>query len=260
MFPGSTHKETGEAIAWEDANEIARIDGAQLLRDCRILASVAILARHFPAVGGRHEAGLTVGGFLARCGFSGSSTPGAKRIAEALCAATAQPSDKRRDIVRAVEDSVADFAAGKPVAGLPKLKEVFGEEAAKKCADWLGYKSRAGEDASKRGGGKAAPVEELAPWLAAALLDDRGRVLAILANVMLALRAAPELAGSFAFDEMMRAPILATGTPAGGGHRQRPWALPRPVRDTDVSPTTGMGCSTRACPRSAWTSRTRPWI
>ena len=235
VFPGSTHKETGEAIAWEDANEIARVDGAQLLRDCRILASVAILARHFPAIGGRHEAGLTVGGFLARCGFSASSTPGAKRIAEALCAATAQPSDKRRDIIRAVEDSVADFAAGKPVAGLPKLKEVFGEEAAKKCADWLGYKSRAGEDASRRDGGKAAPVEELAPWLATALLDDRGRVLANLANIMVALRTAPEIAGSFAFDEMMRAPILMQALPLADGIASDLGPYPRPVRDADVS-------------------------
>ena len=117
IFPGSTHKETGEAIAWEDANEIARVDGAKLLRDCRILASAAILARHFPTVGGRHDGGLIVGGFLARCGFSASSTPGAKRIAEALCIATAQPPDKRRDIIRAVEDSVATSQRASPSPG-----------------------------------------------------------------------------------------------------------------------------------------------
>ena len=124
---------------------------------------------------------------------------------------------------------------GKPVAGLPKLKEVFGEEAAKKCADWLGYKSKAGEDASKRGGGKAAPVEELAPWLATALLDDRGRVLANLANIMVALRTAPEIAGSFAFDEMMRAPILLQALPLADGIAGDLGPYPRPVRDADVS-------------------------
>jgi putative DNA primase/helicase len=153
VFPGSTHP-SGEAIAWEDKNEFARVDGAQLLRDCRFLASVTILARHFPTVGGRHEAGLTVGGFLARCGLK---APAGKLFAEALGAATVQPGDKRRDIIRTVEDSINDFAAGKPVAGLPKLKKVFGEEPAKKCANWLGYKAEAGE----RADGKAAPEEEL---------------------------------------------------------------------------------------------------
>ena len=147
-----------EAIEWEDNDPISKVDGDELVQRCARLSAVCLLARHFPAQGGRHEGGLVIGGFVARCGLS---APDAKVFAEAICAATAQPSEKRRDIVRAIDDSVRDYAAGKPVAGLPRLEQIFGREAAEKCADWLGYKS--GEPPSERTGSKAAPEEELTP-------------------------------------------------------------------------------------------------
>ena len=138
VFPGSTHP-SGEAIAWEDNNPIAKVDGSDLLGRCARLAAASILARHFPAQGGRHDAGLIIGGFLAGCGFTQGE---GKLFAGAVCAASLQPPDKARDIVRAISDTIADAKAGRGgLYGWPKLKEVFGEEAAKKCAGWLGYKS-----------------------------------------------------------------------------------------------------------------------
>lgn len=148
VFPGSTHKETGEAIDWEDNNPIVKVDGADLIQRCTRLGAVSMLARHYPAQGGRHEAGLVIGGFLAGCGFTQGE---GKLFASAVCAASLQPPDKARDIIRAVSDTIADAAAGRRgLFGWPKLKETFGDEAAKKCADWLGFKRDAGED---RGGG-----------------------------------------------------------------------------------------------------------
>jgi predicted P-loop ATPase len=73
-------------------------------------------------------------------------------------------------------------------------------------------------------------------WLDGALTDERGRVLAVLANMMLALRGAPELADAFTYDEMLRAPILSKELPlAPGAERPSDDVLPRPVRDADVS-------------------------
>jgi predicted P-loop ATPase len=75
-----------------------------------------------------------------------------------------------------------------------------------------------------------------AAWLAAAITDERGRVLPILANLMIALRGAPEIADAFTFDEMLRAPILMHAIPcADGAEAPEAGPMPRPVRDTDVS-------------------------
>ena len=71
-----------------------------------------------------------------------------------------------------------------------------------------------------------------APWLAGAITDSRGRILPILANLMIALRSAPEIAEAFAYDEMLRAPLLTRPLPA---EEIDPGPFPRPVRDTDVS-------------------------
>jgi hypothetical protein len=75
-----------------------------------------------------------------------------------------------------------------------------------------------------------------AVWLRDCLCDERRRIRPELANVMIALRSAPELADAFTFDEMLRAPILAKGLPrAPNAEPAGADPLPRPVRDTDVS-------------------------
>lgn len=74
-------------------------------------------------------------------------------------------------------------------------------------------------------------------WLTGALLDGKGRPLPVLANAMLALRAALELAETVAFDEMLRAPMLTAELPVinvDNVHIDNA-PFPRPVRDTDVS-------------------------
>ena len=81
----------------------------------------------------------------------------------------------------------------------------------------------------------AVPKKELAPWLRRRILDDRGRVLPNLANMMIALRTAPEIADAFTFDEMMRAPILTRALPVVEGVAGELGPYPRPVRDADVS-------------------------
>jgi predicted P-loop ATPase len=75
-----------------------------------------------------------------------------------------------------------------------------------------------------------------AAWLRDCLCDERGRVRPELANVMVALRSAPELADAFTFDAMLRAPILAKELPrAPNAEPADVDPPPRPVRDTDVS-------------------------
>jgi predicted P-loop ATPase len=73
-------------------------------------------------------------------------------------------------------------------------------------------------------------------WLDACILDERGRVVPNLANVLLALRFAPELKDAVAYDEMLCARILQRALPVVTRCGVVvPGPLPRPVRDTDVS-------------------------
>ena len=51
-------------------------------------------------------------------------------------------------------------------------------------------------------------------WLRECLCDERGRIQPILANAMIALRSAPQLAEAFTFDEMLRAPVLEKELPS----------------------------------------------
>ena len=72
-------------------------------------------------------------------------------------------------------------------------------------------------------------------WLDDAIVDDRGRVMPILRNVALALRAAPELKDAFALDEFERQVVVQRELPLADGASQRFAPAPRPLSDTDAS-------------------------
>jgi Bifunctional DNA primase/polymerase, N-terminal/Protein of unknown function (DUF3987) len=135
VFPGSVHEE-GEPIEWEENGEPAAVDGADLLRRVRLIAAASLIARNWPAEGGRHKAALTVGGFLARAGLSETDIATiVQAIARAAC------DEEWKDRVRAAKDQAAYHLQGNDVRGLPMLAELVGEAAANRIADWLEYSS-----------------------------------------------------------------------------------------------------------------------
>lgn len=73
-----------------------------------------------------------------------------------------------------------------------------------------------------------------APWLASCQVDAHASPRANLFNAMLALRMDRRLEGCFAYDEMLRAPVLRASVP-GAVVEHSPPVLPRPVRDEDVT-------------------------
>jgi hypothetical protein len=172
VFPGSTH-ESGELVTWENDQAPLVIDGDRLRQQAKRLAACTILAQNYPTVGGRHEGALIIGGFLARCGWQ---TQEIKLFADALAAATLQPPDKRRDMVKAAGDAADGFRRGQNVFGLPKVREVFGEIAAKRCVEWLDYKSQLQETNGFDGGEPFIPVGE--PWSGPPRIERRIEVLA----------------------------------------------------------------------------------
>jgi predicted P-loop ATPase len=80
------------------------------------------------------------------------------------------------------------------------------------------------------------PERELPDWAERCIKDDFGRIIPNLANVLVAVRALPEVAEAFAYDSMSCSTILRTALPvAPNGESACAGPFPRAVRDEDVS-------------------------
>jgi hypothetical protein len=141
IFPGSVHKETGECITWDEDGEPARADGIDLLAKIKLVAAASLIARSWPAKGGRHDAARGLGGLLVRAGFSEQQI---KLVAQAI--ARAAGDEEWKDRVTAARDAAREYHDGGHAYGMPNLIEVIGEPAAKKVAEWLDYDARAERD------------------------------------------------------------------------------------------------------------------
>jgi predicted P-loop ATPase len=104
-------------------------------------------------------------------------------------------------------------------------------------ADWSKEKGEAnGQREFHRIGEKAAGSRPTKGWLARAQTDRSAEPRPNLYNVMLALRDDPRFTDVFAYDEMLRAPILTRTSPGKVLLEAEDEAFtPRPVRDDDVS-------------------------
>lgn len=137
--PPSVHP-SGEVLAWEREDEPLEIEPADLARAVTLVAVAALVAKHYPGSGGRHEGALALGGFLARVGVSAEDCG---RVA--LAAAEAAGDREHRDRARAAQESavkVAEELAGGepagPVTGGGKLANLLGDEVVKRLRSWFG--------------------------------------------------------------------------------------------------------------------------
>jgi Protein of unknown function (DUF3987)/Bifunctional DNA primase/polymerase, N-terminal len=156
VFPGSVH-ESDEEIRWDATGNEAEIAGNDLLNRARLLASICLFARYWPCSGARHDAALSLGGFLARAGLK---TPTIKYLVEAIArtAGDNEPRD-RRDTA---EDAAQEFYAGRPARGYPLLSKTFGDEIAKQVAKWLDFHGSYSDDGNgitPSTGGQIEPVD-----------------------------------------------------------------------------------------------------
>lgn len=122
VVPPSIH-ESGEPIAWEADGEPGLVTLAELRAAVAQIAACALLAGRWPD-GARHEAALALAGLLLH---GGMPQPDAERFVEALARVACDPEwheQEAREYVRAVRDTAADLAAGRPVTGGPRLAEL----------------------------------------------------------------------------------------------------------------------------------------
>ena len=143
LFPPSLHP-SGEAVQWASDELPARIPGAELKLAVARIAAGALLVRHYPGEGSRHEAALVLGGALARAQWNCDEIAGWVE-AVARTAADFDPRERARTAAGAVDK----LNGGDNVAGIPRLREVWGKDVADTVARWLNI--RAGDKAQAVG-------------------------------------------------------------------------------------------------------------
>ena len=91
VIPPSIHAGTGELIRWEKQGEFGKVKVQDLLLWFNKIYAAALLARHWPEAGARHEPTLALAGYLAVCGWKGPD------IMELVTAAARSANDPKID-------------------------------------------------------------------------------------------------------------------------------------------------------------------
>jgi len=137
----STHPD-GDTYLWHRASglEMAEADAEELLERLREMATAALIARHVPPAGGRHDFALALSGFLLRPGRLDRVLV-LKILNAAWHAAGADTREAARDLEGIVRDTAERLRAGEPVVGGPTLEEAAPGVVRLKCK-WWGWENR----------------------------------------------------------------------------------------------------------------------
>jgi putative DNA primase/helicase len=138
VAPGSVHP-SGEPIEWDEDGVPAPVDDATLRRAIAHLAAACLLARHWPAEGGRHAVALAAAGLLV-------TLPEADIVRILFNAARAAGDEEARYRKADVFTTIAKHRAGEPVVGGPTLAELLRGDGVKVVSTlrrWLGQQTAA---------------------------------------------------------------------------------------------------------------------
>ena len=132
MAPPSLHP-SGERVEWDRDGKPARVDGKDL-RDCvSTVAAAALLVRHYPAEGSRHDAALVLGGTMAR--IPSITFNDIEYFVSAVAKVAGDEEWKERG--RSAAGAIDLLRRGDPTPGLPRMREVWGSDVAERFAEWM---------------------------------------------------------------------------------------------------------------------------
>lgn len=160
VVPPSTYPEgNGGRYAWARYGEPTSPDNKTLVQRVKELATVALLARHWPGrtSKARHTAFRHLAGALVNSDYD---PEGAERIVRGVVAATGD--EEGGDRVRALHDSLRNGEDGRNLTGWPTLAEVVGDAVVSRAREWLGLRSRTQPRATEDAGEAPLPTEP--PW------------------------------------------------------------------------------------------------
>lgn len=141
VVPPSPHPEHGR-YRWVVEGEPALVDGRVLTQRVERVGAAALLARHWPATGGRHAAALALAGALLRADWQ-------REDAEEFIRAVARAADDEEadDRVAAVRTTARRLASGEDergATGLTRLREALDPRVVERAARWLGLPEERG--------------------------------------------------------------------------------------------------------------------
>lgn len=159
MVPPSRHP-TGELLAWDTLGPPSQVEQVVLLRSGTFLATSALMARHWPSAGSRHQAALALAGFLLQVGVEEDD---ARRCLQGVALMTQDT--EAVDRVKTVATTAARIRASKPVVGETRLGELLPPEAVAVARTWLDralrFNVRTPSDASDASRGHISPVDSV---------------------------------------------------------------------------------------------------
>ncbi len=138
----STHPD-GDEYVWhsETGLKMAEVSGSELKNRCRELATAALIARHVPSEGSRHDYAMALAGFVLRDGRMGADLA-LKILKAAWHAAGADSREALRDLEGIISDTAENLAAGEPVVGGPTLEE-YAPGIVRLLYKWWGWERKA---------------------------------------------------------------------------------------------------------------------
>jgi Bifunctional DNA primase/polymerase, N-terminal len=137
--PPSVHP-SGETYSWTQWGDPGQVSAAELRQAVARLAACALIARHWPGTGSRHDAALALAGMLLRAGWTVEDTD--HFIVTTARVAGDEEAEKRKYAA----ETKQKLDDGEEVTGAPKLMELLpnGEAVVKQVRDWLGLKAASG--------------------------------------------------------------------------------------------------------------------
>src|SRR5712692_493276 len=131
LAPPSTHP-SGEQCLWHSDSGAARANAADLENSVATLAAAALIARHWPRQGARHEAALALSGALLGHGWA------LDKVEHIVGAAARAAGDEEAPArIRDVSYTAKAMSAGRPVTGLPRLSDLMGKSVVAVLVNWL---------------------------------------------------------------------------------------------------------------------------
>lgn len=132
IFPGSTHKETGELIELETGADLATIpqmERSLLEKEVGKIAAASALARYFPSKGNRHNFMLALAGALLRDGWSIENA--GDFVTVVAFVGGLDPARLQNEPAAAVKSTAEKLEEGEPVTGWRQVAEALTKDGIK---------------------------------------------------------------------------------------------------------------------------------
>lgn len=152
IFPPSIHP-SGERIEWVEDGEPNHVHPDELARAVRKLAAAALLVRHYPSKGERHNTSLALAGALLRAGW-----PEKEATHFIFAVAHVAGDEETADRMRSVTTTDRRLDLGQPATGLPTLAAFVGKDVVDRLVEWL--------ELGQPSAGRPEELEAIEAWMA----------------------------------------------------------------------------------------------